>query len=217
MKSFKKLVAALTLLALLTIPAMAQNRVAVVDMQKLFNNYWKKSTAQAALDNHKAELAKEIKELSDGLDKAQTEYKALVSAANDQTLSQAERDKNHAAAEAKRASISDSRDSLIRIQRQDEAQLTDQRERMSADILNDIQKAVADQAKAKGYTLVLNTRAIESVVYTSGQDDLTADALKQLNAGAPIDVNQTAPTAPTPAQSDAVGNATVTKPATANP
>lgn len=217
MKSFKKFVAAATLLALLTVPAMAQNRIAVVDMQKLFNNYWKKSTAQAALDNHKAELAKEIKELSDGLDKAQTEYKALVAAANDQTLSQAERDKNQAAAEAKRASISDSRDSLIRIQRQDEAQLTDQRERMSADILNDIQKAVADQAKAKGYTLVLNTRAIESVVYTSGQDDITADALKQLNAGAPIDVNQTTSAGSSSAQPDAAGNPTVSKPATANP
>jgi outer membrane protein len=217
MKLFKKFVAAATLLALLTVPALAQSHIGVVDMQKLFNNYWKKTTAQAALDNHKAELAKEIKELSDGLDKAQAEYKSLIEAANDQTLSQSERDKNRAAAEAKRTSIAESRDSLVRIQRQDEAQLSDQRERMSADILTDIQKAVSDQAKAKGYTLVLNSRAIESVVFTSGQDDITADTLKQLNAGAPIDVNQATPAATTPALPDTLGNATVTKPSATAP
>ena len=68
---------------------------------------------------------------------------------------------------------------------------------MSASLVTDIQKAVSDQAKAKGCNLVLNTRT-EAVIYAGPETDITPEVLKQLNAGAPIDVNQvTAPAANT--------------------
>ena len=91
MKMLKTAILSVLLLSFLSVPVLAQSqtRIATVDMQKLFNDYWKKKTAQVALDNHKAELRKEITDLSDGLTKSQADYKTLVEAANDQTLSAA--------------------------------------------------------------------------------------------------------------------------------
>ena len=60
---------------------------------------------------------------------------------------------------------------------------------MTANLLSEIQKAVGDKAKAGSYTLVVNSAITDAVVYSSG-DDLTDTVLKQLNAGAPIDVGQ---------------------------
>ena len=171
----------------------APTHIATVDMQKLFNNYWKKQRAQVALENHKTELRKEINDLADSLKKAQTEYKTLVESANDQTLSATEREKNRDASQLKAREMADYKDSLEKLQRQAETQLADQAQRMSADVVTDLQKAIADQAKAKGYDLVLSTKT-ETVIFAAPQLDITADVLKQLNAGAPIDVAQPATT-----------------------
>ena len=211
MKMLKTAILSVLLLSFLSVPVLAQSqtRIATVDMQKLFNDYWKKKTAQVALDNHKAELRKEITDLSDGLTKSQADYKTLVEAANDQTLSAAEREKNRAAAQAKAKDIGDSKDSLERIQRQAEAQLADQSQRMSANLLQDLQKAISEQAKAKGFNLVLNTRT-ETVAYAGTENDITADVLKQLNAGAPIDVTQPASIATGTAGTNAAPRAATT-------
>ena len=211
MKMLKTAILSVLLLSFLSVPVLAQSqtRIATVDMQKLFNDYWKKKTAQVALDNHKAELRKEITDLSDGLTKSQADYKTLVEAANDQTLSAAEREKNRAAAQAKAKDIGDSKDSLERIQRQAEAQLADQSQCMSANLLQDLQKAISEQAKAKGFNLVLNTRT-ETVAYAGTENDITADVLKQLNAGAPIDVTQPASIATGTAGTNAAPRAATT-------
>jgi Skp family chaperone for outer membrane proteins len=198
MRFMKLKTATLTILLLtfLTAPVFAQTKVGTVDMQKIFNDYWKKKTAQVALDNRKVELRKEIKDLATGLENAQTNYRSLLEQANDQTLSQAEREKKKSEADAKAKSIAESKNSLEQFQRQAESQLADQSQRMSANLVTDIQKAVADQAKAKGCNLVLNTRT-EAVIYAGPETDITTEVLKQLNAGAPIDVNQTIPAANT--------------------
>ena len=62
---------------------------------------------------------------------------------------------------------------------------------MRENIFTEIKAAVANQAKAAGYTLVIDAaaetaNATTAVVYTNGENDLTDAVLKQLNAGAPI-------------------------------
>ena len=60
---------------------------------------------------------------------------------------------------------------------------------MSANLVGEIQKAVADKAKASGYSFVMNSASVEVVVFASTDNDLTTSVLAQLNAGAPIDVS----------------------------
>lgn len=178
------------LLAGMVISASAQTKVATVDMKKLFNGYWKTKQATASLENRKTELRKEMKDMATDLDKAQTDYKQLLDQSNDQAISAEERDKRKQAADAKAREIANSKNTLEQFQRQAESQLADESQRMSGNLVVDIQKVVADKAKAGGYTVVLNAANPEAFVYVSPDADITDAVLAQLNAGAPIDLTK---------------------------
>jgi Skp family chaperone for outer membrane proteins len=186
----------ISLLACLSVPAFAQSKVATVDMRKLFSGYYKTKSAEAILDGKKTDLRKELKDMADGLDKAKADYKQLVEQANDQAISAEERDRRKQAAADKLKEINNSSAALDAFNRQAESTLADQSQRMSGNLVAEIQKVVADRAKAGGYTLVLNSGSADAVVYSSSDNDLTDAVLKQLNAGAPIDVTAPAMTTP---------------------
>jgi outer membrane protein len=192
MKNLRLTLLTVVLLTATAFSASAQTKVANVDMKKIFNGYWKTKQATTALENRKTELRKEIKDMADGLDKAQADYKQLLDQSNDQAISADERDKRKQAAADKAREINTSKVALEQFQRQAESQLADQSQRMSGNLVTEIQKAVADKAKAGGYTLVLNAATTEVVVYSDSQADITDAVLAQLNAGAPIDLNKPA-------------------------
>jgi outer membrane protein len=189
MKNLRYSILTVALLVAMAFTASAQTKVATVDMKKLFSGYYKTKMAQTVLENKKTALRKEIKDMADGLEKAQADYKQLLDQANDQVLSAEEREKRKQAATDKAKEIASSRNAIEQFQRQSETTLADQSQRMSSGLVNDIQKAVADKAKAGGYSLVLNAGTSEVVVFSSGDNDITAAVLAQLNAGAPIDVS----------------------------
>jgi outer membrane protein len=195
MKMLRTTILTTLLLAILSVPALAQSKIATVDMGKLFKGYWKTRQAEVALNKRVADLQKEIRDMADGLDKAQADYNQLLDQANDQALSADERTKRRQAAADKLKEINNSKTTIDQFNRQAQSQVLDQRQRMTANLVSEIQKAVGDKAKADGYTLVVNSAVTEAVVYSSG-DDLTDTVLKQLNAGAPIDLGQ--PTDVTP-------------------
>jgi Skp family chaperone for outer membrane proteins len=136
-----------------------------------------------------------MKDMADGLDKAQTDYKQLLDQANDSALSADERDKRKQSAAAKAKEISTTKTTLEQFQRQAEAQLSDESQRMRGNLLTDIQKAVAEKAKAAGYVLVMNAANPDAFVYVSPDTDITETVLAQLNAGAPIDLTKPASSA----------------------
>jgi len=176
------------LVSAMAFSAEAQTKMATVDMKKIFNNYWKTS-----LESRKTELRKEMKDMADGLEKAQTDYKQLLDQSNDQAISADERDKRKQAAADKLKEISTTKTTLEQFQRQAESQLADESQRMSGNLVVEIQKAVADKAKAGGYTVVLNSANSEAFIYVSPEVDITESVLGQLNAGAPpIDLTKPA-------------------------
>jgi outer membrane protein len=188
------MVPAVLLLTLLSSSALAQQKIATVNMRKLFDGYWKTKQAEAALNNRKAELDKEDRGFLDNLKKDRDDYQNLLDAANDQAISADERDKRKQAAAAKYKEVQDSQTTIVQFERQAQATLSEQTQRMRTDIIKEISAAVADKAKAAGYTMVFDVAA-DSVnqtpvlLYSDGQNDLTAAVLAQLNAGAPIDLN----------------------------
>jgi len=187
--------ATVLLLAFLSSSAQAQNRIAMVDLRKLFDSYWKTKQAQSALDDRKTELAKEDRGFIDDLKKARDEYQKLLESANDQAVSDDERAKRKQAADDKLRQIKDSQDTIAQFERQAQATLAEQSQRMREDILAEIRTTVNDKAKTGGYSLVIDVdgqtvNQTPLVLYTDGENDLTDDILKQLNAGAPIDVTK---------------------------
>ena len=192
MKKINWLILTLVLLTATAISSSAQTKIATVDMKKIFTGYWKKKTAEAALDTRKAELRRDIKDMADGLEKDQADYKKLLEQASDPAISADERDKRKQAAASKAKDINSRKVALEQYQRQAETQLADQSQRMSANIVAEIQKAVADKAKAGGYTLVFNSGTVEVVVFADASTDISDSVLAQLNAGALIDVSKPA-------------------------
>lgn len=192
MKNLRLIIVTMALLVATALGASAQTKLASVDLKKIFTNYWKTKQADAALANRETELRKELKDMADALDKAQTDYKQLLDQANDPAISAEERDKRKQAAADKAREITSSKTALDQFQRQADAQLNDQSQRMRSNLLTEIQKAVGDKAKAGGYTAVVNAQATEAFLYVSPDMDITDSVLTQLNAGAPIDLTKPA-------------------------
>ena len=201
---------AVLLLTLLGGSALAQTKVATVNMNQLFDNYWKTKQAQAAILEHSSQLTKDDNSMKDDLKKASDDYQQLLAQANDQAISGDERDRRKQAAAEKLKQLEDRRTAIDQYERQAQATLNEQRQHMSDKIMADIQAGVNARAKAGGYAMILNTSATgisiggvnvsvpSPVIYNTGEIDLTADVLKQLNAGAPIDM--------TPASSPSVAS-----------
>jgi Skp family chaperone for outer membrane proteins len=184
---------AVLLMTFLSSPALAQQKIATVDMRKLFDGYWKTKQAEIALNDRKTELDKEDRGFLDNLKKARDEYQKLLDAANDQAISADERDKRKQAAADKYTEIQNSQTAIVQFERQAQVTLGGQTQRMRGDILKEIKAAVAAKAKAAGYTMVFDVAAETAnqtpvILYNDGQNDLTSAVLAQLNAGAPIDL-----------------------------
>jgi Skp family chaperone for outer membrane proteins len=196
MKLLHTTVLTILLLAFLSVPALAQTKIGTVDLRKLFDGYWKTRQAQAALNDRKTQLDKDDKSMRDDLKKGGDEYQKLLEQANDPATSASEREKRKQAAADKLKQLQDSKTAIDQFERQAQATLSDQLQRMRENILVEIKAAVAAKAKAAGYLLVIDAAAAETanattaVVYSSGDNDLTDAVLKHLNAGAPIDLTK---------------------------
>jgi outer membrane protein len=181
--------------------ALAQTKIATVDLKKIFDNYYKKNLAQAAIKERADQLDKDDKSMKDDLQKGSDDYKKLLEQANDQALSADERDRRRQAADDKFKQLQSQKAAIDQFERQAQTTLGEQRQRMRDNILAEIKAAVAIKAKAAGDTMVFDTAAetISStpvIIYSAGENDLTDAVLAQLNAGAPIDLTKPAATSP---------------------
>ena len=194
------MVPAVLLLTLLSGSALAQTKVATVDLQKLFDNYWKTRQANAAIQDQLAQQAKDEAGWKDDLKKATDKYQQDLAQANDPAISADERDRRKQAAAEELKQLQQRQSAIDLTARTAQARMADQSQHMSEKIRADIMADIAAAAKAGGYTIVLNTAAEginigagritvpSAVVYNVSEIDLTDKVLKQLNAGAPIDM-----------------------------
>ena len=177
------------MISLLTGSACAETRIATIDLRKVFDNYWKKKQAEASLKEQGADKEREFNNLKTEYNKMNEDYQALLNNANDTTASPEERDKRKRAAEDKLKQMRDQEALLGQYRNQSAAVLKETGERMTKNILKEIQGVVAGKAKAAGFTLVIDTAAEgltgPVVLYTNNENDMTDAVLLQLNATAP--------------------------------
>ncbi len=186
----KRLAPALLLAWLMTVPAMAQNRLATIDLRKVFEKYWRREQAEAALKSRGADLDKEYKSLVDEYNKAKEEFSKLVAKANDQSVSAEEREKRKTEADSKRLELQTSENTIRTFEGNARDTLDSQRKRMRDTILGEIRTAITAKAKTSGFTMVVDSAAetvnnTPVILYTNGENDITDNILSQLNAAAP--------------------------------
>ena len=184
--------ALMTLAATLVTAASAQApiKIAIIDLKRVFENYWKRNVADAQLKEAVADSEKVRKGFVEDFQKADEEYKRLMETANDQAVSSDERDKRKAGAEKKLREINEIKQTLQLHDQNTRETLSTRTRRMRDRILGEIREVIDSKAKAGGHSLVLDTSGetpnqTPIVLYTNGQNDLTEEVLAQLNAGAP--------------------------------
>ena len=197
----KNLIAAAAGLVLATAAAQAQSKLAVVDLGKVFKEYYRTKQADDSLKLRAADFEKVGKGMQDDFKKSQDELKGMQEAVNDQAVSQDERDKRKKEVEKKTVALQELYTSLQTFDRNARTTLADQQKRLRDSVLRDIRGVVEERAKAQGYSMVLDTSSqipdqTPVVIYSSlvgGGDDLTDPVIKQLNATAPKDTGGDAP------------------------
>ena len=210
------------LLAFTSVPALAQSKIATVDLKKIFDNYYKKKLADASLQQRLNELDKTYADMAADFKKHNDEYQTLMESANDQAVSPDERDKRRVAAEEEAKRLEDEKATVEQFERQAQVEIADQRDRMRENILTEIKKHVAEKAKAEGDTIVLDTAAESAnqtpiVIYSAGDNDLTDEVLKQMNADAPPDLPDTSASPPMLLSTNAVPNTDMPESSPSNP
>jgi len=173
-----------------TIAASAQTKIGIIDLRKVFDEYHKTKTADARLKDQAADLDKERKAMMDQYQKTTDDYKAALEGANDQAVSADEREKRKKTAESRLLDIKKLETDIRQFDNQARATLEEDQRKLRDKILVEIRNVINTKAKSAGYSLVLDSAA-ESfnktpvVMYTNGENDLTTDVLKELNANAP--------------------------------
>lgn len=182
--------AAFFICSLLTCAAQAQTKIGLIDLRKVFDNYYKTKQADVTLKEEAAGLEKEIKQMVEDFKKGEAEWKKLLDKANDQAVSAEERASSKQAAESKLRELKELEQIVAQFQRSSKANLTEKQRRKRDAILLEIREVVNAKAKAGNFTMVVDSAASSMndtpiVMYTNGDNDLTDSVLSQLNASAP--------------------------------
>ena len=186
------------LASLLCGAASAQPRIGTVDLRKVFDGYWKTKEADARLKDNATDMEKEFKTMVTEFDKSKEDYQKLLSGANDQAISQDERDKRKKSAEDKLKQLKETEDGITQYRRQATNTLEEKKKRMRDNILGEIRTVLNAKSKSSSFTLVVDVAAESAnstpvILYSNNDSDITDDVLKQLNATAPASAPAAAP------------------------
>ncbi|HKQ36598.1 MAG TPA: OmpH family outer membrane protein [Verrucomicrobiae bacterium] len=187
----KIIYSSLVLLTCFTFSVWGQGKIAIVDLRKVFDDYYKTKAADAQLKDQAADLAKESKAYMEQYQKASDDYKKFLDEANNQAVSGDEREKRKKAAEGKLVEIKELETTIRQFDNTARTTLEEKKRQMREKILGAIRDIINAKAKAAGYAMVIDVAA-ESVnqtpvvMYNNGDNDITQAVLQELNASAPI-------------------------------
>jgi outer membrane protein len=187
---FSKILAAMVLISVTGTSAWAQGRIVTINLQKVFEKYWKTKQAELELKSRADDMEKEHKNMLNDWTKAREDHQHLLSAANDQSASADDREKSKKAADAKLKYLKDTEESILQYEKQARTTLDEQKRRTIDKILVEIRTLVAEQAKSSGGAVVIDTSAESAnhtpiVLFTANEEDMTDKVLATLNSTAP--------------------------------
>jgi Skp family chaperone for outer membrane proteins len=190
----KKLLPLITALALTSFlgasPALAQMKVGVVDMNKVFTSYYKTKDAEARLNDARAQAKTDLDGRLETLKKNMEEINKLEADAKKPELTP---EKQQAAVKARDEKINEVRNldrEIGEFRQTRERQLQEQFMRMRGDIVQDIMKIVDAKVKADGYELVLDKSGlgisqVNVVLFSAPSMDFSDSIITELNKNAP--------------------------------
>jgi len=164
----------------------ADQKFAVVDMEKLFQSYYKTKIADADIKKQ-AEVFKDYSDkLNESLLKLQDEFKEMRDAAQNIALSEAERENKRLAAQDKYRQLKEKEAELKQYNSEKQGQLKDIYEEKRNGLLKEISETIKKYCVPLGITIVLDSSGktlnnIPSIVYRVPELDITDVILKEIN------------------------------------
>ena len=177
--------------SLLSSSALAQSqRIAVVDMKRAFDSYYKTKQAEVQIKERAAESDKVYKNMIEDYKKANEDYKKLIDGSNDQAVSVEERDKRKKAAETKLLDLQEIEKSVKQYESQARTTIGAMEKRMRDKIVEEIRAVVDRLSNSGGYAFVIDSAAVTPyqtpiLLFNDGKSDLTDAVIKEINATAP--------------------------------
>ena len=166
----------------------ADQKFAVVDMEKLFQSYYKTKIADADIKKQ-AEVFKDYSDkLNESLLKLQDEFKEMRDAAQNIALSEAERENKRVAAQDKYRQLKEKEAELKQYNSEKQGMLKDIYEEKRNGLLKEISETIKRYCLPLGITIVLDSSGktlnnIPSIVYRIPELDITEIILKEINKG----------------------------------
>ena len=185
--------------SLLSTTALAQGKVGVINLTKVFDEFWRTKQADIQIKDRLSEFEKMGQSMYDDYKKANEEFGKQIEAANDPALSKEESEKRRKDLDKKRKDIMEMENNIKQFQGNSQRALMEQRGRVRESILRDVRGVIEEKSKAGGYNTVLDISAQSAngtpvVIFTTlagGESDLSDSVTKALAATAPPDSAKT--------------------------
>lgn len=172
-----------------TVAAQAQDgRIVFIDLDRVFNEFYKTKLADAQLKEQADEFNEERRKMVEEYESMNDRFTAAREQAQDTALSEEARNRQRNTAEELLIEI---RDYESRIQRFDQTrrkQLEDQGRRMRTRIVSEIQDEIKKYARSQGFQAVIDSsgqslNAVETILYVDSRIDISDPVLELLNKG----------------------------------
>ena len=170
--------------------ALAQMKVGIVDMNKVFTSYYKTKDAEARLNDARAQAKTDL----DGrLETLKANMEAINKLEADAKKPELTPDKQQAAIRTRDEKINEVRNldrEIGEFRQTRERQLQEQFMRMRGDIVQDIMKIVDAKVKAEGFELVFDKSGqgisqVPVVLFSAPSMDFSDSLITELNKNAP--------------------------------
>lgn len=186
----------LTAVALAVLPCLApaaggaEIKIAVVSMERIFDEYYKTKGANVELKARADEIDVKRREMLADVKSLRNDLETLSAEARDKSLSETEREKKKQAAEERFTQLKDVEDRLQEYDKANKKQFGDQMRQTQLKLVGEIRETIEIYVKAHGITLVLDgsgktLNSVESVVYYDKAMDITEAIIAVLNSKAP--------------------------------
>ena len=175
-------------LAMVTAAGAAGVSLAFVDMDRVFNEYYKTKLADSRLKEQADAFTKERQKIVDKLEQLREQFNTARNEAQDTTLSAEARKAKQDEAEKLLVQIRETESELRKFEQSRQKELQDQGRRMRNRIVDEIRSAVEDYARSEGYSAVVDysgesMNGIPVVLYVDRSVDITDNVIEMLNKG----------------------------------
>ncbi|HKL22750.1 MAG TPA: OmpH family outer membrane protein [Tichowtungia sp.] len=177
--------------------AGAAERIAFVDLEHLFNEFYKTRLAKSKVDLQKKDIEAERQVMLDEITQISEEVDVLKKEARDTTLAQEIRDQKRILFEERLLELRDKQKEVQEFQDRRSKQMQDQVARMSQTIMDEIRQTIVEYAKREGLQAVIDSSqrkaAIGVFIYVHSDADISAEILAVLNSKRPDMMDDTMP------------------------